>query len=330
MIVKPGNTSSTNGEDLSRAGEVPRGADVLTLEAAHMRWVGLAGRGPSEAAWLGERYDFHPLALADLASRNQRPKVDDYGRELFIVLYFPAFRAQGDRLQVLELDLFVGRDFVISVPRDDVPGVSELFERYRADDGIREADFARGTGWVVYRIIDAAITSGFAILKSIGDALEEVEADLDSGTTGALVGPIGTAKMNIVDFRRVVRPQRATYRSLKRAIRARDKSTELDRYFDGLVDASERTWDVLEAYGEVAQGLETTGQNLRAERVNDTVRVLTAWSVVFLPLTLIASIFGMNVRVPGEGETVAFWVITLGMVIGLIVTVWSFRRRHWL
>ena len=295
-----------------------------------MRWIGLEGTGTSETAWLREHFDFHPLALADLASRNQRPKVDDYGRELFIVLYFPLLSGRTARLQVLELDLFVGRDFIISVPRSEVPGVGELFEEYRSDDGAREADFARRTGWILYRIIDAAIKSGFSILKTVGDALEEIEADLDAGRTGALVDAIGTAKMNIVDFRRVIRPQRATYRSLKRAIRARDSSTELDRYFDGLVDASERTWDILEAYGELAQALETTSQNLRAERVNDTVRVLAAWSVVFLPLTLIASLFGMNVRVPGEGEIVAFWVITLGMLIGLVVTVWYFRRRHWL
>jgi len=305
-------------------------ADVEVLEAAGIQWVALAGVGADEVAWVRQHHSFHPLAMEDLTSRNQRPKVDDYGRELFIVLYFPLLDTSTGSLRTVEVDIFVSRDFIVSVPRAGIPGIEDLFERYRSMEDARLEDFRRGTGYLVYRIIDAAIDNGFPILKGIGDALERIEDSVFDASSDATVRAIAAAKTNIIDFRRLARPQRATYRQLKRAFRERDGSPELDPYFDDAIDASERTWDLLEAYVEVVTGLETTNQNIRGARVNNTVRILTAWSVVILPLTLVASIFGMNVRVPGEGEIVAFWIIVLGMAVGLVLTVRYFRRRDWL
>ena len=105
---------------------------------------------------------------------------------------------------------------------------------------------------------------------------------------------------------------------------------DLDVYFDDIVDASERIWDMLENYKEVVEALEDTNESVLAHRVNDVLRVLTAFSVVILPFTLIASIWGMNVGVPGEGSTTAFWLILASMVVLLASMLSYFRRRGWL
>jgi magnesium transporter len=105
---------------------------------------------------------------------------------------------------------------------------------------------------------------------------------------------------------------------------------DLEVYFDDIVDASERIWDMLENFKEVVEALEDTNESVLSHRVNEVLRVLTAFSVVILPLTLIASVWGMNVAVPGEGDTEAFWLIMGGMVALLTGMIAYFRRRGWL
>src|SRR3712207_2058884 len=99
----------------------------------------------------------------------------------------------------------------------------------------------------------------------------------------------------------------------------------MDIYFDDIVDASERIWDMLENYKEVVEALEETNESVISHRVNDVLRVLTAFNLVILPLTLIGTIWGMNVGVPGEGSIAAFWAIIAGMVVVLTAILVFFR-----
>jgi magnesium transporter len=126
-----------------------------------------------------------------------------------------------------------------------------------------------------------------------------------------------------------VRPQRVAFRDLERN-KARYIAEDLDIYFDDLIDGSERAWDMLENFKEVVEGLEATNESAIAHRTNETFRVLTAISIVFLPLTLIASVFGMNVKVPGEGSIHAFWIIMVAMIGVMVGVAAFFRRRRWL
>jgi magnesium transporter len=105
---------------------------------------------------------------------------------------------------------------------------------------------------------------------------------------------------------------------------------DLEVYFDDIVDASERIWDMLENFKEVVEALEDTNESALSHRVNEVLRVLTAFSVVILPLTLIASIWGMNVGVPGEEDKAAFWAVLGSMLALLVAMVGYFRRRGWL
>jgi magnesium transporter len=143
------------------------------------------------------------------------------------------------------------------------------------------------------------------------------------------VRDISNVKQEIINFRKIVRPQRVAFRDLERN-KARYIAEDLDIYFDDLIDGSERAWDMLENFKEVIEGLEATNESVLSHRLNDVLRFLTAFSVIFLPMTLIASIFGMNVRVPGQGSIEAFWVLIGVMVAVLGGMLWLFRRRGFL
>src|SRR5215211_210529 len=127
--------SRTDG--VARAVE-PDVANVEVVEAEGLRWINIERPRQADRAWLEEHFDFHPLDYEDVFSRNQRPKVDEYVDYLFIVLHFPRFDKRVGRLNAAELDIFIGPDFVITLPNEEVRPVEFLFEQCRASEEIRE------------------------------------------------------------------------------------------------------------------------------------------------------------------------------------------------
>src|SRR3954447_23598682 len=306
-----------------------RKPNVETITAEGLRWVNIERPSPLECAWLEEQFGFHALDLEDVLSRNQRPKIDEYPEYLFIVLHFPVFDKQVGRLNAGELDLFLVPDYVITLPNQPLKPVEYLFERCRTSEETREQFFSKGTGYLLYQIVDQCFDYCFPMLRKIGNKLEQLEEEIFSGRSEEVVRDISNVKQDIINFRKTIRPERSVLRDLERT-KQRYMREDMEVYFDDIVDAAERIWDMLENYKEVVEALEDTNESVLSHRVNDILRVLTAISVVVLPLTLIASIFGMNTAVPGEGAIGAFWII-VGVMVGLLAgMIGYFRHRGWL
>jgi magnesium transporter len=189
--------------------------------------------------------------------------------------------------------------------------------------------FSKGPGYLLYKIVDDAFDYCFPMLRKMGNKLERLEEEIFLGRGEKVVREISNVKQEIINFRKVIRPQRSVLGDLERT-KHRFIAEDLEIYFDDIVDASERIWDMLENFKEVVEGLEATNESLISHRLNNVLRVLTSISVVILPLTLIASIWGMNVRVPGQGSIQAFWVIIASMLGLLVAMLAFFRRRGWL
>src|SRR5918998_1499541 len=316
--------SRTRGAD-PRAAEREE-ARVEIVEAPGLRWINIERPRQIDRAWLEERFEFHPLDYEDVFSRNQRPKVDKYDEYLFIVLHFPRYDKRVSRLNAAEIDVFVGPDYVITLPNEPLQPVNYLFERCRSNEELREQIFSKGAGYLLYRIVDDCVDASFPMLRKMGNKLERIEEEIFAGRTMEVVRDISNVKQEIINFRKIVRPQRATLRDLERT-KQRYIPDDLDIYFDDIIDASERVWDMLENFKEVVEGLEATNESAISHGVNDTLRVLTAFSVVILPLTLMASIWGMNVAVPGESDSTAFYAVLAFMVVVLVGMLMFFRRR---
>ena len=146
----------------------------------------------------------------------------------------------------------------------------------------------------------------FPILDKIGHKLDSLEDDVFEGRSDAVVRDISNAKQEIISYRKIIKPERSTLRVLERHIE-RFLPEELEEYFDDIVDAAERIWDLLDNFKEVIEALESTNEAVINHRQNDILRILTVFSVVLLPLTLITGVFGMNVQFPGFGTAWAFW-----------------------
>jgi magnesium transporter len=307
----------------------PPEPNVEVLEHEGLRWINIERPSSLDRAWLEEHFEFHPLDYEDVLSRNQRPKIDEYENYLFIVLHFPVFDKSVGRLNAGELDIFVGSDYLITIPNVPFQPVEYLFESCRSSEDLREQLFASGPGYLLYKIVDDSFDYCFPMLRKMGNKLDRIEEDIFEGLAEEVVRDISNAKQEIINFRKIIRPQRTVLQDLERT-KQRYLAQDMEVYFDDIVDASERIWDMLENYKEVVEALEDTNESVITHRLNNVLRVLTSVSVILLPLTLIASIWGMNVRVPGEGAIGAFWMIIGVMLVVLVGLVGFFRRRGWL
>jgi magnesium transporter len=282
-----------------------------------------------EAGTLADRFGWHPLDLEDVLSKRQRPKVDEYPDYLFGVLHFPVYDKAVQRLNAAELDFFVGNGYLVTLPTVELLPVTRLFARCEEEAELRDQLFSKGSGYLLYHVLDDLFDYCFPILDKIGHKLDSVEDDMFEERAEDVVRDLSNVKQEIISYRKIIKPERSTLRLLERHIE-RFLPEQLDLYFDDIVDASERIWDLLDNYKEVVEALEDTNESVISHRQNDVLRFLTVVTVILLPLTLITGIFGMNVHFPGFETAAAFWAICgfmLGLAIGLTA---FFRWKRWL
>jgi magnesium transporter len=302
---------------------------IAELNAQGLTWAHVTAPDQDVATALAERFGWHPLDVEDILSKRQRPKVDDYPDYLFAVLHFPWYDSSVQRLNAAELDIVLGPDYLVTMPNVPLLPVDRLFNRCAEDEEFRNELFAKGSGRLLYEVLDDLFDYCFPILDKIAHKLDKIEDDIHEVRSEELVRDISNVKQEIISYRKIMKPQRPTLRVLERKVE-RFLPEDLELYFDDIVDASERIWDVLDNYKEVVEALEDTNESVIAHRHNDVLRVLTVFSVILLPLTLIASVFGMNVVYPGEGTHAAFWVIIAIMVLTIFAMLGFFRWKRWL
>ena len=303
--------------------------DAAELQANGLTWVHLDAPTSAEASALAERFGWHPLDLEDVLSKRQRPKVDEYAEYLFVVLHFPVYDKAVQRLNAAELDLFVGSEYLVTLPTVELLPVTRLFHLTSEDAALRESLFGKGSGYLLYHVLDDLFDYCFPILDKVGHKLDSIEDEMFEGRSDEVVRDISNVKQEIISYRKIIKPERSTLRVLDRSAR-RFLPEELELYFDDIVDAAERIWDLLDNYKEVVEGLESTNESVISHRQNDILRILTVVSVVLLPLTLITGIFGMNVKFPGFETYQAWWAIVAGMIAVLAGLLGFFRYKRWL
>jgi magnesium transporter len=300
------------------------------LSAAGLTWIHLNAPDAQAAEAFAERFGWHPLDVEDVLSKRQRPKVDEYADEgyLFAVLHFPVWDPSIQRLNAGELDVFIGRDYLVTLPNVELLPVTHLFQQLERDEDRREDLFSKGSGRLLYEVLDDLFDYCFPILDKIGTKLDSIEDAIFEGRSEEVVRDISNVKQEIISYRKIIKPERPTLRLLERHVE-RFLPEELELYFDDIVDASERIWDYLDNYKEVVEALEDTNESVISHRQNDILRVLTIFSVVMLPLTLVTGLFGMNVNFPGFDSRWLFWVI-LGLMVSVLAGMLAFfRYKRW-
>jgi magnesium transporter len=307
--------------------------EQLNLESliwGDLTWVNIEGPTEREIEYLAKNYPFHPLDLDDCLSRKQRPKIDEYKDYLFLVLHFPVFNKEARVTTPSQVSVFIGENYLITLHKGELKPLVKLFRECQIDEESQQEYLGQGSGYLLYRIIDRLVDYCLPILNKIGDNIEEVEDNIFSsrGTPRAIEG-ISILRRDVISLRRIIWPMRAVIGSLEPKVR-RFTKMDMSVYFGDMIDHVDKIWDGLDEYKEIIEGLNDTHDSLSTNRTNEVMRMLTIIATILLPLTVVASIYGMNIPLPFQNSTYSLifvLFIWLTIVGGML---YFFRRHHWI
>ena len=306
---------------------------MKTIIEKGLRWIDV--EHPSKADIEQIRKEFpqvHPLTLEDTLSPIQRAKIDIFADHLFIVLHFPVLEKKGGRVTSAEVDIILGRDFLVTIHDGRIKPFMDLFDDALDDKKTRQEIFLKSSaGFLLYSILNKILDSVFPLLYKIDTELDLIEDKIFEGENiSKQIEDLSVQRRNILVFRRIVSPQRNIMPQIRDRLSLIGIRGEMSIYFNDLVDHVEKTWQTLEEQKEVVEGLHDSTAALLNTTTNEVVRVLTVISVILLPLTLIASVFGMNIPLPFADRPFALEFILGGMLLLIIIMVVIFRKLKWL
>jgi magnesium transporter len=294
-----------------------------------LTWINIEQPTEQETDYLQQNYPFHPLDLDDCLSRIQRPKIDEYKDYLFLVMHFPVFNKEVRVTTPSQISVFIGPSYLITLHKGELKPLVKLFRECQIDEESRQEHLSQGPSYLLYRIVDRLVDSCFPIANKLQENIEDVEDRIFANRGRSQIKEISVLRRDVISFRRIIWPMRAVIGSLEPKIR-RFAKIDLAVYFGDTVDHLDKIWDALDEYKEIIEGLNDTHDSLASNNTNEVMRILTIIATIFMPITLIASLWGMNVPLPfgnSEHGLVYIVIIMAGIVSGML---YFFRRRHWI
>lgn len=302
-------------------------------EWAAVRWVRVEGLSDRHVIQvLATKYDLHPLAIEDMLQKTQRPKLEAFGGEdseflarLFIVAH--AVQIREGRLAHEQVSIFLGHNTVLTFQEHRNKEWDGVHQRLKARDSrLRKSD----ASFLAYSLLDAVVDNCFPILETYSERAEELESLILSQPQTDVISQVHQFKRDLLLLRWVIWPLREVVSSLQRE--PHECVSDTTRvYLRDLHDHVVQIIELIETYREIANELIETQMSVVSNRMNETMKVLTVIGTIFIPLTFLAGVYGMNFHYLPELDQVwaypAFWVVC-AIVAGIMVLV--FRRRHWI
>jgi magnesium transporter len=297
--------------------------ELLHDERARI-WLDIEAPGPDDIALLRDAFNFHELALEDALRRKQRPKVDEYGDFYFIVLYAAASTRERPIL-THEVHCFWGRNYVVTLHEVPMPEIKAAVARWIAADAHHDL----GVAYQVYALFDAILDGYFPAVDELADRIEDLEQDVFDGAPG-VIEAVFSMRRQLLDARRVLGPTRDVLNVLIR----RDVPifpTELVPYLADVYDHSIRVIDTLDLQRDLLSSAVDSYLSITSNRLNQSVRTMTALTIGLMVPAFIPAIYGMNFHyLPELDFQYGYPLALLGMLVSTVVILFVFRRVGWL
>ena len=276
---------------------------------------------------MGECYGLHPLVLEDILNTDQRPKMEDYGEYIYIVLKMLEYHDKSSEIESEQISLILGPNFVFSFQEREGDTFNPIRERIRNNKGrIRKM----GADYLAYTLLDSIVDNYFIILERLGEKIEFLEEELVTHPTSEILQVIHHLKREMIFLRKAVWPLREVVSGLGRGESSLiQESTKV--YLRDIYDHTIQTIDTIETYRDMVSSMLDIYLSSVSNRLNSVMKVLTIIATIFMPLTFIAGIYGMNFKFMPELEwrwgypTIWFVVILIG--ISMLI---YFKRKKWL
>ncbi len=296
-------------------------------------WIDISPPTYESSSYLEERFPFHALDLENTYSRVQRPKIDEYKDYLFMVFRFPRYRKEEQFLTSSQVSVFIGEDYLVTLHQGDLKPLTKLFRKCQLEEDARQDYMSRGSGYLLYRILDRLVDYCLPILDKIGNSIEDIEDRIFSTGDQKLIQDISRLRRDVIAFYRIIWPMKTVLGGIENKTRRFIKS-DLTVYLGDMTDHVDKIWDGLCEYKDIIGNLSDTFNSLSTNRINEILRVLTILTVLSAILTVIVGFYGMNVPLPGGsdpgGSPLAWVIIVFASILLTALMMLFFRYKRWL
>lgn len=297
-------------------------------EKPTVKWINVDGLHQVEILEkLGDCYGLHPLVLEDILNTDQRPKMEDYGDYLYIVLKMLDYDDENSEIVTEQISLVLGPNFVLSFQEKEGDVFNPIRERIRGGKGRLRS---MGADHLTYALLDSIVDNYFIILEKLGEKIELLEEKLVARPTPESLQIIHHLKREMIFLRKAVWPLREVISGLERGGSSLvEESTEI--YLRDVYDHTIQVIDTIETYRDMVSGMLDIYLSSVSNRLNAVMKVLTIIATIFMPLTFIAGIYGMNFKYMPELEWPLGYPIILLIMIGIGVFMLAyFRKKKWM
>ena len=276
---------------------------------------------------LGQHFGVHPLTLEDVVNTEQRPKFEDMGDYLLIILKMISFNSTEKRVEAEQVSFLVGRNYVISFQEREGDVFQPIRDRIRNDKGrLRKM----GTDYLTYSLIDAVVDNYFAVLEVVGEQIEDLEDEVMTDPTSETMQKLHKIKRRLLFLRKSVWPLREVVGSLERG-ESKLIGKQTSPYFRDVYDHAIQVVDMVETMRDMNAGMFDMYLSSISNRMNEVMKVLTIIATIFIPLTFIAGIYGMNFEYMPELKWkwayFGVWGVMVVVVIGMVM---YFKKKKWI
>jgi len=292
-----------------------------------MIWVDVEKPIENDMGFLEKHFNFHPLAIEDCMTAIQRPKIDRYDNYLFIVLHAATLGSHKDKATSLELDSFVGENYVVTVHLKSIPSVTGTWERCVKNSAI----VSRGAAYLFYFLADALVDNYFPIIEKLDKEIQKTEDAVFKESDSAILSRIFDLKENVFILRRLLGPQRETMNFIARGGYQPIIPENLSIYFRDVADLLARINDNLDTYRDTLTSVLDGYMSVTSKKLNEIMKVLTIIATIMMPLTLITGIYGMNFRHMPELQTRYGYFLVIGIMLSIgLGMLLFFKKKKWI
>jgi magnesium transporter len=302
---------------------------MKTVAFKNITWIDFADPSADDVIYLQENFDIHPLAIEEFMTPTYRPKATQYESCIFLTIHIPLYDMKARTTYPGELDIVITKDHLITGHVRGIYQLDDFFSTLEGSEGKRRLYMNQTPAHLLYSILEMLLESCFPRIDHIHQKLENIEEQVFNGKEKEMVFEISVVKRDILNFRRTLKPQRHIIESLAQ-MKSPLIASELAAYFQDLTGTNIRLWNALESNKETIESMEETNNSLLSNKLDFTMKILTVFSAIMMPMTVYSNVMSMSVNVPLHTQPSAFWIHVSIMLFMSMLTILIFKARKWL
>ena len=302
---------------------------IETIKIGTLKWSHIVRPTDEDLQILKDHYHFHPLDIEDCRSMtNLRPKIDIYDDYYFMILHFPGFDQTDTFVDVKEIKFFWGKDFLISIGKSHWL-IRELFNREKRPSSEGKKLEVGTSDALLYEIIEHVMNDTQALMDKVDKSVENCGKSLFSKNAEKTIERISVTRKNIILLNTIIKPMLLLFNKLQSGT-IKGFAENMEDYWGNIYDFYQKVYDMLEDDAELIRGYSMTFDSLQVNKTNEVMKILTLVSSILLPLTFLASLYGMNLKLPIQDHPASFIIVALVMLTIAIAMLVYFKVRKWM